>query len=434
MRWLLGAGLLLAVSLLLGWGLLAYAMYALLATMLVSRLMTQAWTNNLSAERECSRGTAQVGDTVAVVIRLKNRGWLPIAWALVEDVLPRPALMFQPPALRVLGRREKLVSLASRGGGTMLYQLQCNRRGFYQIGPLIMETGDLFGLQRRFRLGSHPHFLLVYPAVVRLEGYELASRRPLGEIRMLHRLFEDPTRISGVRRYEPGDPFGRIHWRATARTGQLHSKVFEASSIAGITVVLDFHVAGYDPKHEPFRSELAVTAAASLASAVNQMGQQIGLVSNCRDAAERIRLEGWDWDLRSRTAARKAAGMLETSDRLRPVVVETRRGPEQLLRILETLARAELSDGLTFGQLLADPLSRLRPDATVVAILSRVTAEAAIALGSLSRRGFAVSVLLNLYDEWEFGEAAGALAAQGIAAHHLKDETAIAEICRSHLR
>lgn len=434
MRWLLGAGLLLAVSLLLGWGLLAYAMYALLATMLVSRLMTRAWTNNLCAERECSRGTAQVGDTVAVVIRLKNRGWLPIAWALVEDVLPRPALMLQPPALRVLGRREKLVSLASRGGGTMLYQLQCNRRGFYQIGPLMMETGDLFGLQRRFRLGSHPHFLLVYPAVVRLEGYELASRRPLGEIRMLHRLFEDPTRISGVRRYEPGDPLGRIHWRATARTGQLHSKVFEASSIAGITVVLDFHVAGYDPKHEPFRSELAVTATASLASAVNQMGQQIGLVSNCRDAVERIRLEGWDWDLRSRTAARKAAGMLETSDRLRPVVVETRRGPEQLLRILETLARAELSDGLTFGQLLADPLSRLRPDATVVAILSRVTVEAAIALGSLSRRGFAVSVLLNLYDEWEFGEAAGALAAQGIAAHHLKDETAIAEICRSHLR
>lgn len=434
MRWIAGAGLLLAVSLLLGWGLLAYAMYALLAVMLVSWLMTRAWTENLSAMRECSRGTAQVGDTVAVVIRLKNNGWLPIAWALIEDVLPRRALMFQPPALRVQGRREKLLSLASRGGGTMLYQLQCNRRGFYQIGPLLMETGDLFGLHRRFRLGSHPHFLLVYPAVVRLEGYELASRRPIGEVRMMHRLFEDPTRISGVRKYEPGDPLGRIHWRATARTGQLHSKVYEASSIAGITLVLDFHAAAHDPSQEPFRSELAVTAAASLASAVDQMGQQIGLVSNCRDAAERIRLEGWDWDLRSRAAARKAAGMLEGSQRLRPVVVETRRGPEQLQRVLETLARAELTDGLTFGELLADPLCRLRPDATVVAILSRVTDEAAIALGSLSRRGFAVSVLLNLYETWEFGEAAGSLAAEGIAAHHLQDEATIAEICRNHLR
>ena len=72
-------------------------------------------------------------------------------------------------------------------------------------------------------------------------------------------------------------------------------------------------------------------------------------------------------------------------------------------------------------------------DASVVAILTRLTDDAAIALGSLRRRGFAVSVILNMYDGWDFGEAAGALAAQGIAAYHLPSETAIAEVCRSHL-
>ncbi len=239
-------------------------------------------------------------------------------------------------------------------------------------------------------------------------------------------MFEDPTRIAGVRRYEAGDPLNRVHWRATARTGQLHSKVYEPSTVAGVTIVLDFHRRPHDPKHEPYRSELAITAAASLANAVYEMGQQVGLVSNCRDAADRIRTEGWDYNQRSRSAARRLAGMLDESDRLRPVVVETRRGSEQLLRILESLARAELTDGLSFAQLVADPSCRLKSDATVVAILTQITEETAITLGNLRRRGLAVSVILNLYDGWQFGDAAGALAAQGISAHHLKDESTIA--------
>jgi uncharacterized repeat protein (TIGR01451 family) len=433
MKWFFWASLLLVLSLLFGFGLFAYAMYALLGVLLVSRLLTRLWIHNLSAERECNRQIAQVGDTVAVVIQIRNTGLLPIAWVLLEDVLPTRALIFEPPNLRLQGRREQLISLRGRGRATMYYQLECNRRGFYQIGPLVMETGDLFGLHRRFRIASQPHFLLVYPQVIPLAGYEIASRRPIGEIRISHRLFEDPTRIAGVRPYESGDPLNRIHWRATARTGQLHSKIYEPSTIAGITIVLDFHTASHAAKDEPYRSELAITAAASLANAVYEMGQQVGLVSNCRDAADRIRSEGWDVDLRSRMAAQRIAGMEEQSDRLRPVVVETRRGAEQLLRILETLARAELTDGLTFAQLIADHSNRLNHDASVVAILTRLTDDAAIALGSLRRRGFAVSVILNMYDGWDFGVAAGALAAQGITAYHLPSESAIAEVCRSHL-
>jgi uncharacterized repeat protein (TIGR01451 family) len=433
MKWLLWVSVLLAFSLLLGLGLMAYAMYALLAVMLVSRLLTRLWIYNLSAERECNRQTAQVGDTIAVVITVKNSGWLPIAWVLLEDVLPRKALMFDPPNLRIVGRRMKLISLGRRGQAQIYYQLRCNRRGFYQIGPLVMETGDLFGLHRRFRVGSHPHFLMVYPQVVPLSGYGIASRRPIGEIRMSHRLFEDPTRIAGVRQYQSGDPLNRINWRATARTGVLHSKVYEPSTIAGITIVLDFHTASYPSKDEPYRSELAITAAASLANAVYEMNQQVGLVSNCRDAVDRIRTEGWDVDLRSRLAAQRMAGMQENSDRLRPVAVETRRGADQLLRILETLARAELTDGLTFRQLIVDYGNRLNHDATVVAILTQLTDETLLALVSVRQRGLAVSAVLNMYDSLQFGYAAAGLAAHGITAYHLQNEAMVGDVCRSHL-
>jgi uncharacterized protein (DUF58 family) len=312
----------------------------------------------------------------------------------------------------------------------LLYQLECNRRGYYQIGPLVLETGDLFGLHRRYRVATKPHFLLVYPRVMPLEGYDVSSRRPIGEVLMAHRLYEDPTRISGVRQYEAGDPLNRVHWRATARTGELHSKVYEPSSVAGATILLEYHQESHDPRHEPFRSELAVTAAASIGHAVYEMGQQVGLVTNGRDAADRIRLEGWDYDLRTRDAARKAASMLDSSDRLQPVMVETQRGAEQLLRILETLARVELTDGLSLPQLIEETAGRIPRDATVVAITPKVTSEYAIALANLRRYGYAVAAILNVYDEYDFAQASGPLLAAGIPTHHLKNEEAVVNVCR----
>src|SRR5437660_3913247 len=153
-------------------------------------------------------------------------------------------------------------------------------RGYYQIGPMVMESGDLFGLHRRYCVDAEPHYLLVYPRTVPLEGYDLASRRPIGDVRLVHRLYEDPTRIVGIRPYEAGDPMSRVHWRATARTGQLHSKTYEATTLTGATLLLDFHLAGYPRRGEPHRSELAVTASVSLANAVAILGQQIGLATN----------------------------------------------------------------------------------------------------------------------------------------------------------
>ena len=197
---------------------------------------------------------------------------------------------------------------------TMFYQLKCNRRGYHQIGPLVVETGDLFGLHRRYRVLTSPHFLLVYPEVVPLEGYELASRRPIGEVRLSHRLYEDPTRIAGVRPYEAGDPLNRIHWRATARTG--------AAPLQALRAVV--HGWGQRwcwtstrPRTIPHESRIAPSWRSRRRprwpTRVYEMDQQIGLVTNGRDAADRIRQEGWDYDIRSRKAARRAAGMWNTA-------------------------------------------------------------------------------------------------------------------------
>ncbi len=433
MRWLIGAMVLLLAAALLGLGLLAYAVYALVGAILLSRVLADRWSWQLAATREINRDHVQLGESVAVVVVVENEGWLPIPWLLLEDLLPRRALVHSPPNLQVTGRRLQLAGMRGHNRRTILYQLKCNCRGYYQLGPLVAETGDVFGLYRRYRVLSQPSFLLAYPEVIPLQGFDIASRRPIGEVRMAHRLYEDPTRIAGVRAYQAGDPLNRIHWRATARTGELHSKVYEPSTVAGATLVIDFHEASFDPANEPVRSELAVTAAASIAGALCEMDEQVGLVTNGRDAADRIRTDFQAGrELRSRAQALDS-GMRDRSDRLRPLVVPTRRSVVQLGQILRVLARVEKTDGLTFAQLIQEAMSQIPSSATVIALLADVTPQTAIALGSLRRRGLAVTAIINVYEVPDFATLAGPLVAEGIETRHLRDRASIPTVCSSYV-
>ena len=205
--------------------------------------------------------------------------------------------------------------------------------------------------------------------------------------------------------------------------------------MSGATVLLDFHQSGYHDQGEPFRSELAVTIALALANAVYEMGQQIGLVTNGRDAADRIRAEGWKSDdPRTRQAARSTAAMTDESHRLRPLIVETRRGVEQLHHIRDVLARVEVADGLTLAGLIAETTSRLPRDATLVAVLADVPEETAITLGGLHRAGRAITVVLIQLDENNLQTCYGRLIAEGVRdIRHLKDEAEVPALCRKQV-
>jgi uncharacterized protein (DUF58 family) len=460
MKWFFGLLLLLLAALALQSSLLAYSAYVLLGLLIISRFLARRWAAGVSASRICrltktdeetapvglgppggkdDRPTglsAEIGDRVAVRLTVRNDGPLPVLWVLLEDLIPASAIERRPPRLKVKGKRVQVRMLRPRATVEVRYQVECLARGYYPIGPLVVETGDLFGLHRRYRVAAGPTFVLVYPRIVPLTGYELASRRPIGDVRLTHRLYEDPTRIAGVRPYEPGDPLNRVHWRATARTGTLHSKIQEPSTLAGATVMLDLHTAGYHQRGEPYRSELAVVTAMSLANAVCQMNQQIGLVTNGRDAADRIRLEGLHGDdPRTRQAAHAVAPMSDSSSRLEPVIVPTRRSIEQLQRIREVLARVELTDGLTFAELVVETAPRLPRDATVVAVLPEVPQESAIALGNLRRRGLAVTVVLVILEELPLEAAYARLTAEGIRdLRHLQNEDELPDLVRRQVQ
>ncbi len=426
-----GVATLLLVGMVFGaslWVLAAIAVGLLIA---VNYFLAKTWATAAIATRKGGDIEVKLGARVSVEVALKNTAKIPVLWMLAEDLMPRWTGDAAHPTLDIEGDRIGVVMMWPDQTKTLAYDVKVYRRGYFQVGPTVLETGDMMGLYRRYRVGTDPQFVTVLPEIVPLSTYEIGSRRPIGEIRMRESVMDDPTRLRGIRQWQIGDPMRSVHWAATARTGTLHTKIYEPSSIIGATLILDLHASTTPVKHEPVRSDLAVTAAASIAAALHDAGEPFGLASNGRDAADRIRREGWKGDHRVRGDAARATAMADESDRLRPVLVDPSRGPAHFQEVHRTLARLERSDGLTLAEMLVESESRLSSETTLLVIAQTLAPESIASLIGLSRRGRAVAVILNTYDINEYGASAGPLIAARIPTFHLTDRSAIADVCRA---
>ena len=140
MRWILVAVLLLLVGYLLQLELLVYAMCCLLGVILVSRGLAFGWLGQVSAERVCNRARVEIGEKVAVVLTVRNSGFLPVPWLLLEDSVPFGALQQRPPRMKIEGRRLRIVWLKGRSEQVVTYQPSFLMRGYYQY-PRIRKDG-----------------------------------------------------------------------------------------------------------------------------------------------------------------------------------------------------------------------------------------------------------------------------------------------------
>ena len=428
-----GISVLLLAGMISGAALWVIAAIAAAILLVVNSFLANAWSRSTVATRLGGDQELKMGSRLPIEVKLTNRSRIPVLWLLVEDLLPRWATYFDPPTLQVEGDRVQVLLLGAGETRSLTYEIKCNRRGYFQIGPTVMETGDMMGMYRRYRVGTQPQYVTVLPNIVALSSYEIGSRRPIGEIRMRDNIMDDPTRLRGIRLWQPGDPLRSVHWAATARTGSLHSKIYEPSSIVGATLILDLHTSSNPKQNEPVRCDLAITAAASIANSLHDANEPVGLATNGRDAADRIRLEGWVGDHRVRVEAENAASMTSENERLRPVIATPGRGPVHFKDIVRTLARLERSDGLTLSELLVECESQISADTTLLILLQQCTPESMGAMIGMQRRGRAVAVIINTHDINDYSQIAGPLISAKIPTFHLSTEESIAEVCRQTL-
>jgi len=395
----------------------------------LAKYFSGRWIEAVEVERFVESHEISVGQSVGVGMKISNRSGFWIPWMLVDEKIAKRYTRLPPVALNILAATVQLFSFTPRKTTLHRYAVQAQRRGYYQIGPTLLETGDLLGLHRSFRIANQADYLTVLPSLKVLENFEVASRRPMGELKVEDRVLEDPTLMTGLREYQIGDPMNKVHWKATARTGVLHTRVFQPTCVQGAVLLLDMHESTNPQKHEPIRTDLAVTAAASIAHWLYLSGEPFGLVSNGRDAAERMRQQDKRSLYSDRTSATANIEMKSKSDRLNPIVLGASRTPEHFAELHRMLARLERTDGLRLEELILETQSRLPKMLSLIVVVHRVEEAGLLALEMMRRRGYALTILLNCHRE-EYLEHAGRLIAARLTVFPLHDEESIGDFLR----
>ncbi len=171
-------------------GLLADRNAAMIALGLVLLLIvgvSTVWKNlslwGVTYEREFDRTRVFPGEPITMSIRVQNRKALPLTWLRFRDEMPVPPNYDDPFVITQndltnrytlqntfsMQRREQIERTATLAIGT---------RGFYTIGPVAYESGDLFTLFTVEREYKYLHTLVVYPQIFPLEDLGLPAKEP----------------------------------------------------------------------------------------------------------------------------------------------------------------------------------------------------------------------------------------------------------------
>jgi hypothetical protein len=159
------------------------------------------------------------------------------------------------------------------------YTVRADVRGRYPIGPLVIRLTDPFGLCELTRSFPSVDRLTVIPQVVALPTVRLAGEYAGTGDSRARSVAVHGEDDAATREYRRGDDLRRVHWRSTARTGELMVRREEQPWESRATVVLDDRAAAHRGEGPTASFEWAVSAAASIAMHLTHAGYKLRLVT-----------------------------------------------------------------------------------------------------------------------------------------------------------
>lgn len=337
--------------------------YVLVALLLVS--YAWAWLNlrGIELEREISTQRAQVGDFARERVTVINRWPLPKLWVELRDGSDMPQ------------HGSGFVSYL-QGGERRRWMIRtpCVMRGRFRLGPSVLTSGDPFGIFRVERRIAGSNELIVYPRTVPLTHFSLPSAELPGGQDTKSRTYHVTPNVAGVRDYAPGDSFNRIHWRTTARTGQLMVKEFELDPTAEVYIAIDLEERSQErlsgdgargmrrlseARAAESTEEYAIHAAASIAQQLLSENKPVGLVA---------------WGQHRE-------------------VIPPERESRQLYKILEALAILRAQGSQPLAEVLAAESARFGRNVSLVVITASIDERWVVSLQHLRYAGVRASVV-----------------------------------------
>ncbi|WP_232837154.1 DUF58 domain-containing protein [Lentzea terrae] len=256
--------------------------------------LTVAVKPKLALSRTFEPDRVSVGEPAAGLLHAHNKGRRAVAGLVVVDrVGDEPVEV-------------PLAAIQASGWRTAAYSIPTQRRGRLNLGPLTVERRDAFGFFRRSQPMGEAGTLWVHPRVHEVQPM------PVGSVPDFEGRAEaskaGTTSFSSLREYVPGDDPRRIHWRSTARTGQLVVRESVDTMEPTVTVVLDARPSAFGAD----LFEEAVEVAATVVVSTVEGGRPARLTILGEDEAA-VAAEGATTPLDRLAAARQCADSTPTA-------------------------------------------------------------------------------------------------------------------------
>ncbi len=263
-RCLLSAGLALAAcAVLLGQRDLLRAAVFLIFLPLAAVFVVARTRYRLACSRLLDPPRVEAGRASTVLLRLDNVSKIPSGVLLMEDQLPY-----------VLGGRPRFVldRVEPKGVREVSYPVRADVRGRYRVGPLSVRLTDPFGLIELTRSFSSADDLVVTPVVSPLPTIRLGGDWTGGGDATARSVAASGSDDAATREYRHGDDLRKVHWRSTARVGELMVRREEQPFQSRATILLDSRVIAHRGDGPGSSFEWAVSAVASVAANLGRAG------------------------------------------------------------------------------------------------------------------------------------------------------------------
>ena len=357
--------ILISISLLLGLftgrALFFNIAYLFVGIIIISYVWAWLSVRGISIGRKTRTRRSQVGKTFEESFSVRNTNFIPKLWLEVRDhsTLPDHRVSHIVPGLRWRITYQWDVSTP------------CLVRGEFRLGPLTIMSGDPFGLFSIPKRINANERIIVYPATVPLNKFQLPTGILSGGMAQRRISHNITTNASGIRDYVPGDSFNRIDWKGTARKNRILVKEFEIDPMVDIWLLIDF-------SRHSLIEEASVQRIGGMGTII-PTGQRIPASTE-----EYAAVIGASLTQHFITIERSLGFAAYTPHR---EVLQPQRGTHQLSRIYQILATARSTSNYTLAQTLALETPHLVRGTTLVIVTASTDTLWVQEAQILSRRG-----------------------------------------------
>ena len=352
---------------------LFYLLYLAILVVGGSYVLVRLGLTDLEAGYAVSQLHGHVGDRMRVTYTLRNGSRMPKLWLEIHNPTTLPG-----------GLPGRAITLPGRSERSWLIRMPLTRRGHFRIEPLHIRTGDPFGFFEAAATVGQGVSVVVYPRLEPIPAWRLPSAILEGSHASPVRTLQTTPLATSVRPYAPGDSMNRIHWKTTARHGEIQVKEFDLEQTADAWIIVDLQRGIGGGRGDESTTEAAIRAAAAIADRAIAENRAVGMTVNA-----------------SRTAFLPAD-----------------RGGRQHQKIMQLLAAVEADGTSPLVETLVGSVGRLRRGMTAVVITSSLDPSWVRPLASLRARGVScVAITLDAaaYDR-AARESAAAVSGERITA------------------